>query len=457
MGKGSRNRDQRRRQAWPGLDGRNPLTLGADRLEELVPVAFDHIMEAGTSEGRLSLAACWAMGVLAVNELDDDADAPWADDPTPVGLALVGAAGAAPPAGLSVEDLDTTADAWFSRLDAAGANDRIRAFGDAWDRLVRHDNPHGHPLHLAFALSLADEPLALEPLADRLLPAMLLADDSVAESEGAYLPGRTRRVPGSRAARVQLSDETADLLGPSLTDLAGQADAAGLPADATLGEVLEAQGVDVDSEESLVEMADAMAHVSPAFAHAFLATDGLILTEMNQHLVSEADAQRWSEAAGSYEVIFDRLDELERLARDDVTDEDAVMDATYDAAGTLLDELVALVDDGAITAYDRLLTQVGAHPQGSGIREQVCSSAFTDLTAEVSEDSFDGPRGEDVRRLAAVRFADRDPAMPSAVDRALAVAGTLVDGDLALSKAVDDADRELAVWVVLVAVWRASV
>ena len=81
MSKGARNRARRRGQQrpWPGLDGRNPLTLPADRFEELVGPGFEHIMTAGTAAGRLSLAACWALGVLAVNELDDDADAAWAD------------------------------------------------------------------------------------------------------------------------------------------------------------------------------------------------------------------------------------------------------------------------------------------------------------------------------------------------------------------------------------------
>lgn len=107
MSKGARNRARRRGQQrpWPGLDGRNPLTLPADRFEELVGPAFEHIMTAGTAAGQLSLAACWALGVLAVNELDAHADAAWADDPSPAGLALVGAAGL-PPDGLTAEQLD---------------------------------------------------------------------------------------------------------------------------------------------------------------------------------------------------------------------------------------------------------------------------------------------------------------------------------------------------------------
>lgn len=156
------------------------------------------------------------------------------------------------------------------------------------------------------------------------------------------------------------------------------------------------------------------------------------------------------------EVVFDRLDQLEFLDRDDPSDEAAIMDAEIDAAGTLLDELVALLNDGAMAAYDRLLAQVDEHPQSGVMGDQVRSVAFTELTLEVNEDTFRGHLADDVRRLVAVRFADRDANMPAAADRALAVADTLVNGDLPLSKAVDAPRRELAIWVTMVAVWRAN-
>lgn len=455
MGKGSRNRQRRNGDGdgWPGLDGRNPLTLSAERLETLVPAAFDHIMSAGTADGRRSLAACWALGVLAVSELEDPAAVPWAKSPSPSELALVGAVGPPPPS-VTADELDATADAWLRQLHAAGANDRLRAFASTWLRLTHHDNPHGHPLHLAFALALADEPLALEPLADRLMPQQVL--DADLDADDAYLPGRSRKIPGTRSTRVELAGEAAEALRPGFDALVRQAEALGMPSDATFGEILAAAGHDVGGEQELLEMAQVMEQVSPWSAHAFVATDGLILTEMNEHLVDPADAQRWVGAGGAYQAVFDRLDELEALDRDDPADEPAILDAEIDAAATLLDELVALVDDGAMVAYDRLLAHVEAHPQGAGLHEQVRSVAFTELSVEVDEDSFRGALGEDVRRLVGVRFADRDPGMPAAADRALAVVDSLVDGDLPLSEAVDDPRRELAVWVALVAVWRAN-
>lgn len=453
MGKAARNRRRRAEQrGWGGLDGRNPLTLSPHRLESLVPSAFDHIMSTGTDGGRWSLAACWAMGVLAASELDDGADAPWADDPAPAGLAFVGAAGGEPPSDLTGEQLDNMADTWFAGLDAAGANDRIRSFSDIWERLVRHDNPHGHPLHLAFALALADEPLALEPLPDRLMPHQLLAAEL--DADAAYLPGSSRRVPGARTSQVQLSEEGAAALRPLFDKLASHARAAGLAPDATIGDVLSAAGHDVDGNDGLLEMADAIAQMSRPWAHGFLATDGLLLTTENVHLVAEADAQRWQQAAGAYEHLFRRFDELAGLDPDE--DEMLYFDAKIDAAGTLLDELVALVNDGAMLAYHHLLVDVDAHPAADGMREQVCSAAFTELSLEVSSESFRGALADNVRRLAAIRFADQEPGMPAAVDRALAVAETLPNGDRLISEAVGDTQQELAVWVVLVAVWEAA-
>lgn len=298
MGKGPRSgrRHEGGDDGWPGLDGRNALMLTSERFEALVPTAFEHIMSAGTDGGRRSLAACWALGVLAANDLDGAAEGRWSEHPSPAGLALVGAAGP-PPVGVSSADLDATADAWFAQLDAAGANDRIRAFADTWDRLARHDNPHGHPLHLVFAIALADDALALEPLPDRLMPQHLL--DADLDADDAYLPGASRRIPGARSERVKLSSDASDALRPGLEDLGRQAEELGMPADATLGEILQAAGQDISGDQVLLESADVIAQVSPAAAHAFVATDGLILTEENQHLVDPVDARRWVEAAGA--------------------------------------------------------------------------------------------------------------------------------------------------------------
>lgn len=155
-------------------------------------------------------------------------------------------------------------------------------------------------------------------------------------------------------------------------------------------------------------------------------------------------------------MVFDRLDQLELLDRDDPTDEVAIMDAEIDAAGTLLDELVALLNDGAMAAYDPARAGRRTSAQRRHGRPGAVSRLHGTDTLEVNEDTFRGGLADDVRRLVAVRFADRDPGLPAAADRALAVADTLVNGDLPLSKAVDDPRQELVIWVTMVAVWRAN-
>lgn len=266
----------------------------------------------------------------------------------------------------------------------------------------------------------------------------------------------SRRIPDARADRLELWGESAETMRPVLDALAKQAGDLGLPTDATIGEIFQAAGHVIDGPQALLESAEIVAQVSPAAAHAFVATDGLILTEQNRHLIDPEDARRWARAAGAHEVLFYGLEQLEVLNGDDPRDEPTIMDTRVETASVLLDELVAMINDGAMTAYDRLLGQVDAHPRGGVLGDTVRTVAFTELTLTVEHDTFDSDLGDDVRRIAAERFADRDPGMPAAVNRALAVTSTLVRGDLPMRKAVGDSRRELAIWVTLVAVVRAN-
>jgi hypothetical protein len=152
--------------------------------------------------------------------------------------------------------------------------------------------------------------------------------------------------------------------------------------------------------------------------------------------------------------VFDQLEELAELPGEGFVDERFA--AVYEGGDALLDELVATLDDGAMPAYRHLLTEVAAHRAGHDLLRALGTAAYTELAEEVSAESFTGARAEDVRRLAAVRFADQDPTFPAAIDRALAVAPSLERGDVALAEAVGDAAQELHVWVVLLAVWRAG-
>ncbi len=64
----------------------------------------------------------------------------------------------------------------------------------------------------------------------------------------------------------------------------------GLSGDATLAEVLAAVGHDPGSDGYLLEPAEVIAELSPAYAHAFLATDGMLLTRASQTLISVSRA-----------------------------------------------------------------------------------------------------------------------------------------------------------------------
>jgi hypothetical protein len=45
------------------------------------------------------------------------------------------------------------------------------------------------------------------------------------------------------------------------------------------------------------------AGMDPAFIYAFEKTDGLLVTEANQHLISEADLDAWQAALDEYEAL----------------------------------------------------------------------------------------------------------------------------------------------------------
>ena len=162
MGKRARNRRRAQRaQPWEGIDGRNPLTLAPEALEPLVPRAREHIAAVGFSnDGRPSLAGRWVLGEQLLAAAVDAGTAPgWEGQAHPLVVAYLGATGDPQVLSLPREAVTAHADAWAEALDAAGANDRLRAFTDAVDRLTRHDNPHGHPLNQALAVELVSCPL----------------------------------------------------------------------------------------------------------------------------------------------------------------------------------------------------------------------------------------------------------------------------------------------------------
>lgn len=457
MGKGARNRKARKEASWPGLGGRNPLTLPADRFEALVGRAAEQVVREGIDGSRLSLAACWLTGNQLLGEVAEQRSAPWVDELSPAGVALLGGLGELPPGGGTLESFEGLADRWFAQLDAAGTNDRIRAFTDGWEQLARHDNPHGYSLDAAFLLLLADTPLALEALPQRLMPGVLLGADPDLDAGHAYL-GASRRIPGATGTTLHLGERAASALGPVFERLAASGRELGLGPDASFGEVLEASGHDPDPATLLRELAAAADTVDPAYGYAVLATDGLLLTAENQALVSSSDRERWLDAAAAYRTVFEALEELADLPPRDpaAATFDERIEAEIEGACALLDELVAALDDGAMAAYRRLVAEVTAHREGHELIGSLGSNAYSELAAEITAESFTGARAEDVRRLAAVRFVDDDPTLPAALDRALAVSASLTDGDLPLLEAVDDEAQALHVWVVLLAVWRAG-
>jgi len=229
VGKRARSRyRQRRAQPWDGIRGRNPLTLAPGALAPLVPRAVEHVVAVGFSDdGRPSLAGCWVIGEQLVAEAADAGTAPdWVGRAHPLVVAYLGATADPQVLSLPLEALTAAADGWAEALDAAGANDRLRAFTDAVDRLARHDNPHGHPLNQALAVELAGRPLALEPLARRLLPGAAVAAQP-AEADAAYPPG-PRRTPTVSATRLSLSGEAGEVVADALRQAFDEADRLGL-------------------------------------------------------------------------------------------------------------------------------------------------------------------------------------------------------------------------------------
>lgn len=75
------------------------------------------------------------------------------------------------------------------------------------------------------------------------------------------------------------------------------------PADMNLGELLSKVGHSVPTNESYInEMAHLMkeAGISPEIIYAFQKTDGLLVTEFNQHLINDKDLVAWQEAIDEY-------------------------------------------------------------------------------------------------------------------------------------------------------------
>lgn len=243
VGKRARNRRrQLRTQPWDGIDGRNPMTFAPESLEPLVTSALEHIVAVGfSSDGRPSLAGCWVMGEQMIAQAGESgAVPPWVGEAHPLVLAYVGAIGDPTVLSLPLEGLTAATDGWAEALDAAGTNDRLRAFMDAVDRLARHDNPHGHALNYALAVELAGRPLTLEPLARRLLPTAAVA--ATAESADAAYPPGPRRIPTASGTHVNLSGKDGELMAAALRDAFGEGARLGLGADASLGDIMQAQG-----------------------------------------------------------------------------------------------------------------------------------------------------------------------------------------------------------------------
>lgn len=447
MGKRARNRRRARRaQPWEGIDGRNPLTLAPEAFDSHVPQAYEHIVAVGFSDdGRPSLAGCWVMGERLIAAAVDAEVAPgWVGEAHPLVVAYLGATADPQVASLPLKALTAAADAWAEALDAAGANDRLRAFTDAADRLARHDNPHGHALNQALAVELAGRPLTLEPLARRLLPAAVVATDPGA-ADAAYPPG-PRRTTTTSSTRISLSGEEGETVVDALRRAFHDAARLGLGPDASLGDIMQSQGVDPDeAEQEMLAMVEAF---DPAAAYAWLATDGLLLTEDNIRLVDPVDARRWQEAGGPYQAVFAHADQL----FDADPDEDAWFDARTEAGGIALDELGACIDDGAMKAWDHLVDRIEAHPAADAVFAGMDFGAFTELDAAADAESEQAAL-EAARRLAAARF---DAAVVEAFDRVARAAGGIPEGDVVVHEQAPDRRQRLAVWTVLLAGIRAT-
>jgi hypothetical protein len=186
----------------------------------------------------------------------------------------------------------------------------------------------------------------------------------------------------------------------------------------------------------------------PAAAYAWLATDGLILTEENIRLVDPADARRWQEAGGAYQAVFEHADQL----LDAAAEEDAWFDARTEASGIALDELGACIDDGAMKAWAHLVDRIAAHRAADELCAGMDFAAFTELDA-LAEGETGQAALEATRRLAAARF---DATVVDVLDRVVAAAGGLPEGDMVVHEQAPDRRQRLTVWTVLRAGLRAT-
>jgi hypothetical protein len=216
------------------------LSVAPEVFGSLAEQAAAYVARVGYAEdGRPSLATCWLLGqAILAESVGAEQELP---EVHPIGVAYLGARGDESLLALPGGALDAAGDRWFEALDAAGANDRIRAFTDAVARVDRQDNPQEHPGDHALVVELAGRPLALEPLPKRLLPAVLLQTD-LSSPDDAYLGG-PRRIPTSRGTSHRMSEagaaELAEAFGRTWEDVTEDH---GLAHDATLGDILEASG-----------------------------------------------------------------------------------------------------------------------------------------------------------------------------------------------------------------------
>ena len=385
------------------------------------------------------------MGQQMMAEAVDAGTAPeWTGVAHALVVAYVGATADPQILSLPMEALTAAADAWAEALDAAGANDRLRAFTDAVDRLGRHDNFHGHAFNQALAVELASRPLCIEPLARRLLPAAAVAADS-GSPDAAYLPG-PRRTTTTSATRLSLSGEEGNIVASVLRQAFDDAAQLGLGPDASLGDLMQAQGIDPDTAE--VELFTTLDQLDASAAYAWLATDGLLLTEENIRLVDPADAQRWQEAGGAYQALFEHADQL----LDADSEEEAWLDARTEASGIALDELVACIDEGALKAWGHLVNRIEEHPAASEFFDGMDFGAFTELWGEVEGDT-EQAAVEAARRLAIARF---DDSVVDALNRVIEAAEGIPEGDMAVHEQAPDRRQRLAVWTLLLAGLRAT-
>jgi hypothetical protein len=180
----------------------------------------------------------------------------------------------------------------------------------------------------------------------------------------------------------------------------------------------------------------------PAYAYAYLATDGLILTEENQQLVDPADAKRWGHAAGAFTTVFGYAPAL--VGADG--SEEHQLEAQAEAGGYAIDELVRCVEDGAMAAWAYLLDQVSAHPACTELVEAMDFAAHIEL--ETAREDLDDPAPAltSARRLAQARF---DHEVGVALQRMLEAAGGIPVGDAVVHEQVPDPRQRMAVWSLL--------